>query len=125
MSAHDLPHCQTSRTRNLNETNDLGHAVFRYGRYQRRFNKRTGSPFNHLQFPTDIVFQGCAVPAAYKLSLRDLAEMFLPARVRIYARSGTGVGRALRMVAYRAPALQTEGRELVRRLDVLKVQGNG
>ncbi len=38
---------------------------------------RTGTPFNHLLFPTDIVLLVVLWRLRYKLSLRDLAEMFL------------------------------------------------
>ena len=44
---------------------------------KRRFNERTGTPFNNLQFPTDIVLLVVLWRLRYKLSLRDLAEMFL------------------------------------------------
>jgi transposase-like protein len=73
----NCPHCQASQTRKLNETTDLGYAVFRCGQCGRKFNQRTGSPFNYLEFPTDIVFQVVLCRLRYKLSLRDLAEMFL------------------------------------------------
>jgi transposase-like protein len=73
----NCPHCQASQTRKLAETTDLGYAVFRCGQCQRKFNERTGSPFNHLEFPTDIVFQVVLCRLRYKLSLRDWAEMFL------------------------------------------------
>jgi transposase-like protein len=43
----------------------------------RRFNERTGTPFNELSVPTDIVFLVVLWRLRYKLSLRDLAEMFL------------------------------------------------
>ena len=72
----NCPHCQASRTQELTETTDLSYAVFRCGRCQRKFNERTGSPFNYLEFPTDIVFQVVLCRLRYKLSLRDLAEMF-------------------------------------------------
>ena len=73
----NCPHCQASQTRKLDETTDLGYAVFRCGQCQRKFNERTGSPFNHLEFHTDIVFQVVLCRLRYKLSLRDWAEMFL------------------------------------------------
>jgi hypothetical protein len=73
----NCPHCQASQTRKLDETTDLGYAVFRCGQCKRKFNERTGSPFNHLEFPTDIVFQVVLCRLRYKLSLRDWAEMFL------------------------------------------------
>ena len=41
------------------------------------FNERTGTPFNFLEFPTDIVFEIVLCRLRYKLSLRNLAEMFL------------------------------------------------
>ena len=44
---------------------------------RRRFNERTGTPFNHLEFPTDIVFQVVVFRLLFKLSLRDLVRMFL------------------------------------------------
>ena len=46
-------------------------------RCQRKFNERTGTGFNFLEFPTDIVFQVVLCRLRYKLSLRDLAELFL------------------------------------------------
>jgi len=42
-----------------------------------KFNERTGTPYNYLQFPTDIVLLVVLWRLRYKLSLRDLAEMFL------------------------------------------------
>jgi len=42
-----------------------------------KFRERTGTPFNHLQFPTDIVLLIVLWRLRYKLPLRDLAEMFL------------------------------------------------
>jgi putative transposase len=71
------PHCQSFRIRNLNQTTDLGYAVFRCGDCGRKSNERTGTPFNFLEFPTDIVFEIVLCRLAYKLSLRNLAQMFL------------------------------------------------
>jgi putative transposase len=39
--------------------------------------ERTGTPFNYLEYPTDIVLLVVLWRLRYKLSLRDLAEMFL------------------------------------------------
>ena len=41
------------------------------------FNERTGTPFNCLEFPTDVVLLVVLWRLRYKLSLRDIAEMFL------------------------------------------------
>jgi len=44
---------------------------------KRTFNERTGTPFNSLEYPTDIVLLVVLWRLRYKLSLRDLAEMVL------------------------------------------------
>lgn len=41
------------------------------------FNERTGTPFNEVQCPTDLVMLVVLWRIRYKLSLRDLVEMFL------------------------------------------------
>jgi transposase-like protein len=71
------PHCQSSQLRNLNRRTDLGYQISRCGACQRKSNERTGTPFNFLEFPTDIVFEIVLCRLRYKLSLRNLAEMFL------------------------------------------------
>lgn len=49
------PHCQSSDTRQYKKTTSLGYAIFGCHSCRRRFNERTGTRFNYLQFPTDIV----------------------------------------------------------------------
>ena len=71
------PHCQSPELRKLNQTTGLGYAEFRCGGCRRKSNERTGTPFNYLELPTDIVFEIVLCRLRYKLSLRDLAEMFL------------------------------------------------
>src|SRR4051795_10037881 len=71
------PHCQSPQTRNLNRRTDLGYVVFRCRACRRKFNERTGTPFNFLELPTDIVFEIVLCRLRYKLSLRNLAQMFL------------------------------------------------
>ena len=71
------PHCQTDHTQKLDGATDLGYSRFRCRRCGRRFNERTGTPFNDLEFPTDIVFQVVVFRLLFKLSLRDLVRMFL------------------------------------------------
>ena len=73
----DCPHCHCCQTRRLPRTTDLGYAVFRCQRCGRTFNERTGTPFNFVEVPTEIVFQVLLCRVRYKLSYRDIAEMFL------------------------------------------------
>jgi transposase-like protein len=55
----------------------LGYRTFRCPACRRRYNERSGTPFNDLSVPTDVVFLVVLWRLRYKLSLRDQAEMFL------------------------------------------------
>jgi transposase-like protein len=67
----------TTTTTELPKRTTLGYRTFRCSTCRRRFNERTGTPYNYLGFPTDIVLLVVLWRVRYKLSLRDLAEMFL------------------------------------------------
>ena len=56
---------------------ELGYQVFRRRECKRSFNERTGTPFNFIEVPTDIVFQVLLCRFRYKMSFRDVAEFFL------------------------------------------------
>src|SRR5215207_4129711 len=71
------PHCMSTSTTLQSKKTSLDYQVFRCTKCQRTFNERTGSQFNYLQFPTDIVLLVVLWRLRYKLSLRDLSEMFL------------------------------------------------
>jgi putative transposase len=71
------PHCQSENTGLCRKTTSVGYRVFNCHDCGRTFNERTGTAFNYLQFPTDIVLLVVLWRLRYKLSLRDLTEMFL------------------------------------------------
>jgi transposase-like protein len=71
------PHCAAAATTERPQRTSLGYRTFRCAACRRIFNERTGTPFNHLQYPTDLVLLVVLWRLRYKLSLRDLAEMFL------------------------------------------------
>jgi putative transposase len=71
------PRCQCREIRKLSQTTDLGYVVYRCQGCRRQCNERTGTPFNFLEMPTDIVFQVVLFRLLFKLSLRDLVQMFL------------------------------------------------
>jgi putative transposase len=73
----NCPHCSSCATTRLPKNTSLGYSTFRCSQCTRKFNERTATPFNHLQFPTDVVLLVVLWRLRYKLSLRDLAEMFL------------------------------------------------
>jgi putative transposase len=70
-------YCQSQCLQKLKRTTDLGYQIFRCSGCGRKSNERSGTPFNFLEFPTDIVFEIVLCRLRYKLSLRNLAEMFL------------------------------------------------
>ena len=71
------PHGRSRQTRKLSVATDLAYARFQCRSCRRTFNERTGTPFHFLELPTDIVFQVVLFRLLFKLSLRDLAQMFL------------------------------------------------
>ena len=71
------PHCAATATTEQPRRIALGYRTFRCPACRRNCNERTGTPYNHLQYPTDLVLLVVLWRLRYKLSLRDLAEMFL------------------------------------------------
>lgn len=69
------PYCTATATNELTTRTQLGYRIFRCTACRRQFNERTGTPFNSIEFPTDIVLLVVLWRVRYKLSLRDLAEM--------------------------------------------------
>jgi putative transposase len=73
----NCPYCLSTATTPRARKTSLGYLAFRCSQCHRKFNERTGTPYNHLQYPTDIVLLVVLWRIRYKLSLRDLVEMFL------------------------------------------------
>ncbi len=71
------PHCAATPATEQPRRTALGYRTFRCCACRRVFNERSGTPFNHLQYPTDVVLLVVLWRPRYKLRLRDLAEMFL------------------------------------------------
>ena len=49
------PHCLSTSISKRQHRTSLGYRTFSCRACRLRFNERTGSPFNDLQFPTDVV----------------------------------------------------------------------
>ena len=73
----NCPYCAAPTTRKRTKKTELGYTTFFCPLCRRTFNERTGTPFNYLEVPTDIVLLVVLWRLRYKLSLRDVAEMFL------------------------------------------------
>lgn len=71
------PHCAAPITKKRAKKTKLGYSTFFCPQCRSTFNERTGTPFNYLEFPTDIVLLAVVWRLRYKLSLRDVAERFL------------------------------------------------
>src|SRR4051794_30677243 len=73
----NCPYCISPATKERSKKTTLGYQTFRCSVCHGVFNERTGTPFNFLEYPTDLVLLVVLWRLRYKLSLRDLAEMFL------------------------------------------------
>ncbi len=71
------PHCLSTSTSKRKHRTTLGYRTFFCRDCDRRFNERSGSPFNDLQFPTDIVLLAVLWRLRYKLGFRDVTELLL------------------------------------------------
>jgi len=71
------PHCQSTSVSNRKFRTSLGYRTFYCRDCERRFNERSGSAFNDLQFPNDIVLLAVFWRLRYKLGFRDVAELLL------------------------------------------------
>jgi putative transposase len=73
----DCPNCASTTTRQRPARTQLGERTFRCLTCHYTFNERSGTPFNYLTVASDIVLQVVLWRVRSKLSLRDLAEMFV------------------------------------------------
>jgi putative transposase len=73
----NCPHCASAATKEQSKKISLGYRTCCYTQCKRTFNERTGTPFNFLECPAELVLLVVLWLLRYKLRLRDLAEMFL------------------------------------------------
>ncbi len=73
----DCPHCHSTQFSRLQRKTNLGYQRFRCKSCHRTYNERTGTPFNFIEVPTDILFEVLLSRLRYKLSYRDVSEFFL------------------------------------------------
>ena len=71
------PHCLSTSISKRQHRTSLGYRTFSCRVCRLRFNERTGSPFNDLQFPTDVVLLAVLWRLRYKLGFREVAELLL------------------------------------------------
>ena len=89
------PACQSTAVRERPERTAQGYRRFRCLDCTKQFNERSTGLLNRTQYPSDVIALVVPWRLRYKLSLRDLAEMFL---IRdLVARSGRLAGRSLQV----------------------------
>ena len=71
------PYCRAKTVHRRKQLTALGYRRLWCASCRRRFNERTGTPFNELQYPTDVALLAVLWRLRYKLSFRDLAELLL------------------------------------------------
>src|SRR5258705_12364593 len=71
------PACRSTAVRHRSERTAQGYRRFRCGNCGKQFNERSAGLLNRAQYPSDVIAVVVLWRLRYKLSLRDLAEMFL------------------------------------------------
>jgi len=71
------PACQSTAVRHRSERTAQGYRRFRCGDCGKPINERSAGLLNRSQYPSDLSALVVLWRLRYKLSLRDLAEMFL------------------------------------------------
>src|ERR1700749_4401590 len=71
------PGCRSTPVRHRSERTAQGYRRFRCGDCGKQFNERSAGLLNRAQYPSDVIALVVLWRLRYKLSLRDLAEMFL------------------------------------------------
>jgi putative transposase len=86
------PHCASTETAERAKKTVMGYRMFWCCQCARTFNERTGTAFTSLEYPPDIVLLVVLWRLRYKLSLRDVAEMFLERGFAFTRRARSRVG---------------------------------
>ena len=71
------PACGSTAISERPERTAQGYRRYRCGTCGKQFNERSGGVLNRAQYPSDVIALVVLWRLRYKLSLRDLAEMFL------------------------------------------------
>ena len=71
------PHCDSGDTNRRRWRTSLGYRTFACRACRRVFNERSGTAFNDLQYPTDVVLLAVLRRLRDTLSCRDIAAMLL------------------------------------------------
>lgn len=71
----NCPDCKSSNTRLCKHKTQLGYKQYRCRHCLKQFNQRTGTPFNFIEYPTEIVMLGVHYYYRFRTSLPDVVEL--------------------------------------------------
>src|ERR1700758_328630 len=71
------PACRSTAVRHRSERTAQGYRRFRCGNCGKQFNERSAGLLNRTQYPSDVIALVVLWRLRYRLTLRDLTEMFL------------------------------------------------
>ena len=73
----NCPHCASGNTRKQTKLTSLGYKAYKCRNCSREYNERTGTAFNHTQYPTDVIMLTIHYYYRFKVSLNDVVELML------------------------------------------------
>ena len=79
----DCVHCASRNTRKCKSTTKLGYDKYRCRDCGRQYNERTGTPFNYIEYPTEIVMITVYFYYRFKVSLDDVVELMLMRNIHL------------------------------------------
>ncbi len=71
----NCPHCESKSTLALTQDTTLGYKQFRCRGCGKQFNDRTGTEFNFIEYPTEVVMIALHYYFRFKVSLNDVVEL--------------------------------------------------
>ena len=89
----DCVACGSAAVTERPERTAQGYRRFRCRDCGKQFNERSGSLLNHAQYPSDVIALVVLWRLRYRLTLRDLAEMFLQSAASSSATRPSASGR--------------------------------
>ena len=71
----DCPSCSSNNTHECSSTTGLGYQKYRCRDCHRQYNERTGTPFNFIEYPNEVVMLAVFYYYRFKVSLDDVVEL--------------------------------------------------
>ena len=102
------PHCASTTTTERPDRTALGYRRFRCRSCNRGFNERTGTLFNHLQFPTDVICFVVLWRFRYKLICEIWPKCFFSVFLVNSRRASSGEHDLERTTRTRATAMRDD-----------------